>query len=88
MLDFELFPAAEPQSRRLMVMLHGYTWLPRLMNLPWLNFALVNAPDEYYGGYSWFDFPGDAKPGVQRSYRLLVEQPGSSAANLARRVRV
>ena len=80
MLDFELFPAAEPQSRRLMVMLHGlgdsidgYTWLPRLMNLPWLNFALVNAPDEYYGGYSWFDFPGDAKPGVQRSYRLLVE---------------
>jgi len=80
MLDFELFPAAEPQSRRLMVMLHGlgdsidgYLWLPRAMNLPWLNYALVNAPDEYYGGFSWFNFPGDAKPGVQRSYGMLVE---------------
>jgi len=80
MLDFELIPATERGSRRLMVMLHGlgdsiegYRWFPPVMDLPWLNYALVNAPDEYYGGYSWFDFPGDAKPGVVRSYRLLVE---------------
>ena len=80
MLDFEMIPAGQRNSRRLMVMLHGlgdsvegYRWMPPALNLPWLNFALVNAPDDYYGGYSWFDFPGDPGPGVLRSYKLLVE---------------
>jgi len=41
--------------------------------LPWMNYLLVNAPDEYYGGYSWFDFAGDLVPGVERSRRLLFE---------------
>lgn len=61
-----------------MVMLHGlgdslegYRWMPEAMDLPWLNYALVNAPDEYYGGYSWFDFAGDMVPGVGRSRALL-----------------
>jgi phospholipase/carboxylesterase len=43
------------------------------MTLAGMNYALVNAPDEYYDGCSWFDFPGDAKPGIVRSYKLLVE---------------
>ena len=62
MLHSELIPAREKNSRRLMVMLHGlgdsiegYRWLPEAMNLPWLNYLLVNAPYDYYGGYSWFD---------------------------------
>lgn len=62
-----------------MVMLHGlgdsiegYRWLPEAMNLPWLNYLLVNAPDEYYGGYSWFDL-NDVVPGVRRSRELVVE---------------
>ena len=38
-----------------------------------MNYVLVNAPDEYFGGYSWFDFEGDMVPGVQRSRRLLFE---------------
>ena len=67
MLHYELIPAAESRdggTRRLMVMLHGlgdsiegYRWLPEAMALPWLNYLLVNAPDDYYGGYSWFDYP-------------------------------
>ena len=80
MLDFELIPATDRDSRRLMVMLHGlgdslegFRWFPPALNLSWLNFALVNAPDDYYGGFSWFDFEGDPKPGVERSFRLLVE---------------
>ena len=32
------------------------------MNLPWLNYLLVNAPDKYYGGYSWFDYPDNIVP--------------------------
>jgi len=61
-----------------MVMLHGlgdsiegYRWMPDALKLPWLNYLLVNAPDEYYGGYAWYDFTGDIAPGVERSRKLL-----------------
>lgn len=79
MLHSELIPAADKNSRRLMVMLHGlgdsiegYQWFPEAMNLPWLNYLLVNAPDEYFGGFSWFEI-SDMLPGVQRSRKLLFE---------------
>jgi phospholipase/carboxylesterase len=80
MLHRELIPAAEKDSDRLMIMLHGlgdslegYRWWPEALKLPWLNCLLVNAPDEYYGGYSWFDYPGEMVPGVRRSAQLLFE---------------
>ena len=79
MLHGELIPAAEKNSRRLMVMLHGlgdsiegYRWMPEAMDLPWLNYLLVNAPDDYFGGYSWFDLD-DMAPGIQRSRKLLFD---------------
>ena len=79
MLHHEFIPAAENDSRRLMVMLHGlgdsiegYRWLPEAMDLPWLNYLLVNAPDDYFGGYSWFDL-NDMAPGIQRSRKLLFD---------------
>jgi phospholipase/carboxylesterase len=78
MLESELVPAQEKNSRRLMVVLHGlgdsmegYRWMPEALQLPWLNYLLVNAPDEYYGGYSWYDFANDPGPGVIRSRKLL-----------------
>jgi phospholipase/carboxylesterase len=85
MLKNEFIPAADPGSRRLWIMLHGlgdsiegYRWMPEAMQLPWMNYLLINAPDEYYGGYSWFNFAGDIVPGVGRSrellFRLLDEQ--------------
>jgi len=80
MLHSELISAKEKNSRRLMVMLHGlgdsiegYRWLPEAMNLTWLNYLLVNAPDEYFGGWSWFDYPNDIAPGILRSRKLLFE---------------
>jgi phospholipase/carboxylesterase len=80
MLDHEFIPAREKNSRKLWVMLHGlgdsiegYRWLPQAMQLPGMNYLLVNAPDEYYGGYSWFDFAGDMMPGVARSRKMLFE---------------
>src|SRR5207247_4150885 len=80
MLDTELVPAVETNSRRLMVVLHGlgdsiegYRWLPPALGLPWLNYLLVNAPDQYFGGYAWYDFSGDAGTGVERSRALLFE---------------
>src|SRR5690242_20250626 len=80
MLEHEFIPAQDKSSRRLWIMMHGlgdsidgYRWLPEAMQLPWMNYLLANAPDEYYGGYSWFDFAGDIVPGVQRSRKLLFE---------------
>lgn len=80
MLTHELLPARTSASQQLLVVLHGlgdsldgYRWMPGELGLPWLNYLLVNAPDEYYGGYSWYDIYGDAAPGIARSRRLLTE---------------
>jgi phospholipase/carboxylesterase len=78
MLHGEFIPATEKNSRRLMVMLHGlgdsiegYRWMPQALDLPWLNFLLINAPDDYFGGFSWFDYPDNMGPGILRSRKLL-----------------
>ena len=80
MLETELHKAKDPQSRRLLIGLHGlgdsiagYRWLPEALGLPWMNYLLVNAPDPYYGGFSWYDFAGDPGPGIVRSRRLLFQ---------------
>jgi phospholipase/carboxylesterase len=79
-LETDFVPAPQPGSRRLMIVLHGlgdslegYRWLPEVMNLPWLNYLLVNAPDEYYGGFSWFPYPGERGPAIVRSRKLLFD---------------
>jgi phospholipase/carboxylesterase len=79
-LDTELIPAAEPDSEWLMVVLHGlgdsmegYRWLPGALRIPALNTLLVNAPDDYYGGFSWYDIYNNTAPGVERSRDLLFD---------------
>jgi len=80
MLTHEKIPAAEADSNWLMVVLHGlgdsmegYRWMPEALGLPWLNYLLVNAPDDYHGGYSWYDFLDNPAPGVTRSRKALFE---------------
>ena len=88
MLDCEFIPARESSSKALMIVLHGlgdstagYQWLPSVLELPWMNYLLVNAPDPYYGGFSWFDFAGDFRPGVERSRKSLVALLGGEATS-------
>ena len=88
MLKTEFAPAAEENSRRLLVALHGlgdstagYRWLPSILQFPWLNYLLVNAPDPYYSGFAWYDFSGDADTGVRRSRALLFELLDRQRAN-------
>jgi phospholipase/carboxylesterase len=78
MLQNEFIAATEPNSRRLMLVLHGlgdsmagYRWLPPALRIPRLNYLLVNAPTPYFGGYSWYDFAGDAGPGIEISRKHL-----------------
>ena len=79
MLDTELIPATEADSKWLMVVLHGlgdsmegFRWLPSALDNPKLNTLLVNAPDGYLGGFSWYDIAAPAS-GVERSRGLLFD---------------
>lgn len=78
MLQTHFVAAQEKGSRHLMVVLHGlgdsaegFRWLPEAMQLPWLNYLLVNAPDEYFGGYSWYNIYDQPHVGIERSRPLL-----------------
>lgn len=80
MLVTDFIPAQEKESRRLMIVLHGlgdsmegYRWMPEALRLPWLNYLLVNAPDAYYSGFSWYDFANNPAPGIKRSRELLFQ---------------
>jgi phospholipase/carboxylesterase len=80
MLNTEFVAAAAPESKALLIVLHGlgdssagYHWVPEALDLPWMNYLLVNAPDSYYGGYSWYDFSGDESTGIERSRKLLLQ---------------
>jgi phospholipase/carboxylesterase len=80
MLQTELVPAQDSSSKRLMIVLHGlgdsmdgYRWLPTALQLPWMNYLLVNAPDGYYAGFSWYDFAEQPAPGIKRSRELLFK---------------
>ncbi len=79
-LQTDFIPADQADSKNLMIVLHGlgdsmegYRWLPEVMNLPWLNYLLVNAPNEYYDGFSWFPYPGERGPAIVRSRKLLFD---------------
>lgn len=80
MLQTEFIPAADPSSKRLLIALHGlgdsaagYRGIPYELRLPSMNYLLANAPDSYYGGYSWYDFTGDETKGILRSRKLLFD---------------
>ena len=77
-----LVPASQSGSRRLMVVLHGlgdslegFRFLPHALQIPDLNYLLVNAPDHYFGGYSWYSYPHSnaSGPEIARSRKLLFK---------------
>ena len=71
--------ATPPKTNgKLVVVLHGrgdssagFHWMPNTMALPEVSWLLVNAPDSWYGGFSWYGMPPDHGPGVERSRGLL-----------------
>ncbi len=79
-LTTDFVAAEQAGSKHLMIVLHGlgdsmegYRWLPQVLNQPWLNYLLVNAPDEYYEGFSWFPYPGERSAAIVRSRGLLFQ---------------
>ena len=75
-----IWQPATSTSQRLVIVLHGrgdsaegFLWLQEELGIDELNFLLLNAPEKYYTGYSWYDLPPDQLPGIQRSRELLAE---------------
>lgn len=78
-LTHQLVEGPGPAPRKLVLVLHGrgdsmdgFAWLPRTLALPGFDFLFLNAPDDYFGGFSWYDLPPNQAPGVLRSRALLM----------------
>ncbi len=67
-------------TNKLMIVLHGlgdssdgYAWLPSQMGRSDISYLLLNAPDPYISGFSWFDIYENPAPGIIRSRELLFK---------------
>lgn len=86
MLTTKLFqhsyvPARSKGEReKVMIVLHGlgdslrgFSFLTEALGIEELSYLMLNAPDDYYGGFSWYDFQGDKDVGIRRSRELLLK---------------
>ena len=71
-----------------MVVLHGrgdsaegFTFLPEQLRIDEMNYLLLNAPERYYTGYSWYDLPPNQLSGIERSRELLTQTLDTIFAN-------
>ncbi len=74
------FIPAKVASKKLMIILHGrgdsskgFTWMPPRLDIDDMNYILLDAPYDYYGGHSWYDFPPNQLEGISHSSKLLTE---------------
>lgn len=67
-------------SPYLMVVMHGlgdsmegYRPLVQELAVPEMNYLLVNAPDHYLSGFSWYDIYDNPEPGIKRSRQMVID---------------
>ena len=75
-----IFTPSTVPSKKLMIILHGrgdssqgFTWLPPYLNLDEMNYLLLDAPYDYFGGRSWYDLPPNQLEGIQHSSNILTQ---------------
>jgi phospholipase/carboxylesterase len=73
-----LYIPSKVASKKLMIVLHGrgdssqgFTWLPPFLGMEDMNYILLDAPYEYFGGCSWYDLPPNQLQGIAHSASLL-----------------
>ncbi|MBN2815434.1 MAG: serine esterase [Campylobacterales bacterium] len=78
-LDNIFFPSKIP-SQKLLVVLHGrgdssegFLNLRDFINIDEMNYLLLDAPFEYFGGRSWYNLPPHQLPGIEYSREVLTE---------------
>jgi len=79
--DYEFIPAKSKKWARnpkLMIVLHGrgdslkpFRDLPDELELPEMNYLLLNAPRKFDGGYTWYALEPNHAKGIQRSRQKL-----------------
>ena len=77
-LSYEFWPAENEDSKKLILVLHGrgdspegFHWLPGQLRMDEFNFLLLQAPESYATGFSWYGLPPGQGPGIIRSRELL-----------------
>ena len=75
-----IFIAAKTPSKKLMILLHGrgdssagFTWLPPYLDIDDMNYLLLDAPYDYFGGRSWYDLPPNQQEGITYSSSILTD---------------
>ncbi len=75
-----IFIPSKVPSKKLMIILHGrgdssdgFTFLPEYLNIDNMNYLLLDAPFEYYGGFSWYDLPPHQIEGIEYSRKILTD---------------
>jgi len=78
-LDNIFIPSKVP-SKKLMIILHGrgdssegFRGLPPFLDIDEMNYLLLDAPFEYFTGFSWYQLPPNQLPGIEYSSKLLTE---------------
>ncbi len=73
-----LFFPSQSDSKKLIIVLHGrgdsaegFRFLPQELRFEDVNYLLLNAPIEYFGGFSWYDLPPNQLPGIEYSRHVL-----------------
>jgi len=74
-----IFIPSKVPSKKLMIILHGrgdssqgFTFLPPYLNIEDMNYLLLDAPYEYFGGFSWYDLPPNQLEGIAYSSKILT----------------
>lgn len=74
------FIPAETPSNKLMILLHGrggkaedFTWIAQRFDFDAMHYLLLNAPQTYDEGYTWYDDAPHQMQGIQHSSALLTQ---------------
>ena len=77
-LDNIFIPSKVP-SKKLMIILHGrgdssegFRGLPPFFDIDEMNYLLLDAPFEYFTGYSWYQLPPNQFEGIEYSSKVLT----------------
>ena len=75
-----IFIPSKVPSKKLMIILHGrgdsshgFTFLPEYLGIDEMNYILLDAPYDYYGGFSWYDLPPHQLEGIEYSRKVLTD---------------
>ncbi len=75
-----IFLPSQKPSNKLIVVLHGrgdssegFRFFPQMMGFDDVNYLLLDAPFEYFTGFSWYDLPPNQLPGIEYSKNILMQ---------------